>query len=153
VKREVYIYGPEGRGFEFLRAYQNHRSLLNFGGFVLLFCTFSGRLFLGLPFDPSRDPYGSSERSGLESAREEAAHRICRLFLHRGRDVGVGVQGESGAVVAQHSGEGLYVYAVLQRQDGECVPIEYNKDKSENPVIARGWRFVLILFPLKTQQK
>jgi len=32
---------------------------LNFGGFALLFCTFEGSLFLGLLFDPSRDPYGS----------------------------------------------------------------------------------------------
>jgi len=67
--------------------------------------------------------------------------------------VGVGVQGESGTVVAQHSGEGLYVYAVLQRQDGECVPIGYNKDKSGIPVFSRGCGFVLVLFPLKNTPK
>ena len=29
----------------------------------------------------------------------------------------------------------------------------YNKDKLENPCVATGWRFVLILFPLKTALK
>jgi hypothetical protein len=33
---------------------------------------------------------------------------------------------------------------------GRCaVPLWHNKDKSENPCVATGWRFVLILFPLK----
>ena len=31
----------------------------------------------------------------------------------------------------------------------ERVPLWHNKDKSKNPCIARSWRFVLILFPLK----
>ncbi len=52
-------YGPEGRGFESLRAYQNHGNSTNFRGFVLAFCTFSGDLILWLRFDPSRDPYQS----------------------------------------------------------------------------------------------
>ena len=33
------------------------------------------------------------------------------------------------------------------------VPLWHNKDKSENHCIATGWRFVLILFPLKTALK
>ncbi len=36
---------------------------------------------------------------------------------------------------------------------GEGVPLWHNKDKSENPCVATGWRFVLILFPLKTALK
>ena len=67
--------------------------------------------------------------------------------------MGVSVKGESGAVVAQHGGEGLHVHSVLQCQHGECVPLWHNKDKSENPCVATGWRFVLILFPLKTALK
>jgi len=126
---------------------------LNFGGFVLLFCTFPGRLFLRRLFDPSLNPYGNPEWSGLESAGKEAAHRVCRLFLHRSGDVGVGVQGETGAVVAQHGGQGLLVYSILESKDRECVPIGYNKDKSENPVIARGWWFGLVLFSQKTGQE
>ena len=92
-----------------------------------------------LRFDPSRDPYwlavggsaaycqlvpfgcGSSERLGLESTGEETPHRIRRLLLHGGGNVGIGVQGEPGAVVAQHGGEGFHVHAVLQGQDRECV--------------------------------
>ena len=67
--------------------------------------------------------------------------------------MGVGVQGEPSRVVAQHPGDGLDVHSVLQRQGRERVPLWHNKDKSENPCVATGWRFVLILFPLKTALK
>ena len=60
-------YGPEGRGFESLRAYQNHGNSLNFRGFVLVIGTFSGGWILRWTVDPSRDPYGNLERLGLES--------------------------------------------------------------------------------------
>ena len=110
-------YGPEGRGFESLRAYQNHGNSTNFRGFVFDFCTFSGGSILWYRFDPSRDPYQSAERKSPESAGEEVPHRVRRLFLHGGRDVGIGVEGEACAVVSQHGGEGFHVYAVLQGQD------------------------------------
>ena len=71
--------------------------------------------------DPSRDPYQSSERKSLESTGEEIPYRVCRLLLHGGGDVGVGIQGESGAVVAQHGGQCFHVYSVLQCKDRECV--------------------------------
>ena len=58
-------YGPEGRGFESLRAYQNHGNSTNFCGFV--FITFSSGKILRWTVDPSRDPYGNLERLGLES--------------------------------------------------------------------------------------
>ena len=60
-------------------------------------------------FDPSRDPYGSSERLGLESTGEEIPHCVRRPLLHGGGDVGVGVQGEARRVVAQHGGESFHV--------------------------------------------
>ena len=88
-------YGPEGRGFESLRAYQSHGNSLNFRGFACVFCTFAGGLILWPRFDPSRDPYQSLERLGLESTGEETAHRIRRLLLHGGRDVGIGIEGET----------------------------------------------------------
>ena len=82
-------YGPEGRGFESLRAYQSHGNSLDFRGFVLALCTFSGSLILRSRFDPSRDPYQSAERKLPESAGEEAPHCVRRLLLHGGGDVGV----------------------------------------------------------------
>ena len=115
-------YGPEGRGFESLRAYQSHGNSLNFRGFILIFCTFSDCLILWQAVDPSRDPYQSMERKSLESTGEEIPHRIRCLLLHGGGDVGVGVEGESGAVVPQHCRKGFYVYTVLQGQDRKCVP-------------------------------
>ena len=114
-------YGPEGRGFESLRAYQSHENSLDFRGFVLTICTFSGGLILLFRFDPSRDPYGNLERLGSESTGEEIPHRVRRLLLHRGRDVCVGIQSESRTVATQHCGESFHVYSVLQCQHGECV--------------------------------
>ena len=47
---------------------------------------------------------------------------------------------------------------VFYRYNGACiaregVPLWHNKDKSGNPCVATGWRFVLILFPPKTALK
>ena len=49
----------------------------------------------------------------------EAAHGFRRLILHLPGGVGVGAQGESGIVVAQHTGDSLDVHAVLERQGSE----------------------------------
>lgn len=47
---------------------------------------------------------------------------IRRLPLHPLGGVGVGVQCEASAVVAQGVGEGFHVHTMLQRQGGECMP-------------------------------
>ena len=113
--------GPEGRGFESLRAYQSHGNSLNFRGFSFDLCTFSGGWILRWTVDPSRDPYGNLERLGLESVGEKIPYRVCRLLLHRGGYMGVGVQRKPGGVVAQHGGEGFDIYSVLQGQHRKCV--------------------------------
>ena len=92
-----------------------------------------------LRFDPSLDPYGNLERKLSDSAGEETAHCVRRLLLHGGSHVGVGVQREPGAVMSQHGGEDFHVYAVMQGQNRERVPLWHNKDKSENPCVATGW--------------
>ena len=51
--------------------------------------------------------------------------------------MGVGVQREPGTVVAQHPGDGLDIHSVLQGYRGERMPLWHNKDKSENPCVAR----------------
>ena len=71
-------YGPEGRGFESLRAYQNHGNSLNFRGFVFDFCSFPDGLILRYRSDPNRDPYGSLERKAPERKFPAAfAARFC----------------------------------------------------------------------------
>ena len=42
---------------------------------------------------------------------------------------------------------------ILRKNSSVSVPLWHNKDKSENPCVATGWRFVLILFPPKTALK
>ena len=70
--------------------------------------------------------------------------------------MGVGVQGESSGEVAQHSGDGLDIYAVLERQRGEGVskvvetdfwqtcplqhPVEHMEDTVRGDGAARGGR-------------
>ena len=46
---------------------------------------------------------------------DEAAHPLGGVLLHLSRDVGVGVQGEARAVVAQDAGHRFRVYALLDR--------------------------------------
>ena len=58
---------------------------------------------------------------GLHRLCNKAAHLVRCGFLHGGGGVGVGAQGEAGVVVAQHGGDGLDVYAVLEGQGGEGV--------------------------------
>jgi hypothetical protein len=71
--------------------------------------------------NPSRDPYGNLERLGLESTGEEIPHRVRRLLLHGRGDVGVGIESESGGVMARHGGEGFHIHSVLQGQHRKCV--------------------------------
>ena len=82
--------------------------------------------------------------------------------------MGVGVQGESCRIMAQHGGEGFYVHAVLQGQDRECVtqvveayplqsrPFQYPLEHMKDAVWGYGasvWRredvFVFLLHALE----
>ena len=42
---------------------------------------------------------------------------------------------------------------LLNVMAAKCMPLWHNKDKSENPCVARSWLFVLILFPPKNDPK
>ena len=64
-------------------------------------------------------------------------------------DVGGGGEG----AVAQPDLNLFHRDAVAQQKAGTSVPIGYNKDKSGNLVFARGFGFVLILFPQKKPLK
>ena len=72
--------------------------------------------------DPNRDPYGISERSGLETAGEDTAHRFGRLALGGRGHMGVGVQGEAGVGVAQDAGQGLGIHAAGEGMGGKGMP-------------------------------
>ena len=69
----------------------------------------------------------------LECLLQESSHLFGGVLLHLCRYVGVGVEGESGTVVAEDAGQSFYVYAVLQRQRRKSVPLRYNNDKRKKP--------------------
>ena len=66
-----------------------------------------------------RNPRPALCVSFLHHLVDHAADSIRRFPLHPLGGVGVGVQGEACAVVAQRVGEGFHIYAVLQGQRRE----------------------------------
>ncbi len=67
--------------------------------------------------------------------------------------MGVGVQGEACAVVAQNVGHRLDVHPLLDGQGRERMPLWHNKDKSENPCGATGWLVCPYSFSTKNDPK
>lgn len=61
--------------------------------------------------------------SDLYMLCHDAAHRSRRLLLHSVRRVGVGAEREARVEVAQHTGHGFDVHAVLQCQRCEAVAL------------------------------
>ena len=60
--------------------------------------------------------------SALHDLLHKAAHGGCCLVLLLPCGVGVGAEGESGVLVAQHGENCLYIHAVLKGCGGEGVP-------------------------------
>ena len=83
----------------------------------------------------------------------EAAHGLCGFVLLLPGGVGVGAQGETRVVVAQHAADGFDIHAVLQGQRGECVPLRYNYDKPEKPRISRVFGYLARFFILFQTEK
>ena len=52
---------------------------------------------------------------------DNPADGVCRVLLHLGCSMGVGVQGEASRVVAQRAGQRFHVHPAFQRQRGEGV--------------------------------
>ena len=115
-------HNPEVEGSNPSPATTNPSESVDSDGFPFVFITFSDRLFLPFSSDPNRDPYGLPERSGLETAGEDATHGFGRLPLGGRGHMGVGVQGEPRRKVPQHPGHRFHVYPVLEGQGGKCVP-------------------------------
>ena len=60
--------------------------------------------------------------------------------------MGVGSQRETCVEVSEHAGHRFYVYAVLERQGCECVPLRYNYDKPEKPRRIKGFEVFNLVF-------
>ena len=117
------------------------------------FRTFLLNNLLAVFSDPNADPNGSGQRKASDSTGEDIPHRLRRLELCVGGDVGVGVQREACGVMTQHRGHGFYIHAVLQRQRGEGVPLRYNYDKPEKPRISRVFGYLARFFILFQTEK
>ena len=121
-------------------------------GFSLLF---DGR---GCPVEnPYRNPYRQNFKDqialrliGFLQGIPENLACPTHTFL-----VGVRIHPECHGLIAmtqllRYAG---YISAIRDGDTCEGMPLWHNKDKSENPCGATGWRFVLILFPLKSGLK
>ena len=84
-------------------------------------------------------------------------HEIAQLFgsalLHLPRNVGVGAEREACVEVAKHTGYRFHVYAILERQRCECVPLRYNYDKPEKPRTSRVFGYLARFFILFQTEK
>ena len=76
----------------------------------------------------------------------EAADLLRCTSLHIVGDVRIGVQGEPGAVVAQHAGQGLYIHAAGEGHRGKSMPLRYNYDKPEKPRRIKGFEVFSLIF-------
>ena len=76
-----------------------------------------------LPLFRSADYRADFLPAGLHIYRQHAAHRVRCLDLRGRRDVGVGVECEPRAVVAEHPAHRLDVHAVLESECSERVPL------------------------------
>ena len=85
--------------------------------------------------------------------RHEIAHLFGGTFLHLPRDVGIGSQRESRVEVTKHTGHSFHVYAILERQRCECVPLRYNYDKPEKPRTSRVFGYLARFFILFQTEK
>ena len=85
--------------------------------------------------------------------RHEIAHLFGGAFLHLACDVRVGAERKACIKVTEHAGHRFYVYAVLERQGCECVPLRYNYDKPEKPRISRVFGYLARFFILFQTEK
>ncbi len=69
----------------------------------------------------------------LHRLDHKAPHLLGSILLHIAGHMGVGVQCEARAVVAQDAGHRLGVYTVLNRQGGEGMPQAVQSDVSVIP--------------------
>ena len=73
------------------------------------------------------------------NAPDKVLHPLCAFPLHLLSHMTIDVQGKSGGSVAQVSLHGLNVVPAFYRCHGVRVPLWHNKDKSENPCVAREY--------------
>ena len=83
----------------------------------------------------------------------EIAHLFGCAFLHLPCDVGVCPQCKARVEMAEHTGHCFHVYAILERQRCECVPLRYNYDKPEKPRISRVFGYLARFFILFQTEK
>ena len=97
--------------------------------------------------------HSSSAPVLLHHLCHEIAHLFGGAFLHLPCDVGVGSQRESCVEMTEHTGYRFHVYAVLERQRCECVPLRYNYDKPEKPRTSRVFGYLARFFILFQTEK
>ena len=76
----------------------------------------------------------------------EAANLFRRTSLHIIGDVRIGVQGEPGTVMAQHTGQRFHIHSAGEGHSSESMPLRYNYDKPEKPRRIKGFEVFSLVF-------
>ena len=76
----------------------------------------------------------------------EAADLLRCTSLHIVGDMRIGIEGKSGAEVAQHTGQGFHIHAAGEGHGGESMPLRYNYDKPEKPRRIKGCEVFSLVF-------
>jgi len=88
-------------------------------------------------FMPLSGLYPSPYPLVADSALDVPLHPLSAVPLHLFGYMAVHIEDKSGGGMAQVALDSLDTVPILQRQHRKSVPIGYNKDKSEIPVLAR----------------
>ena len=86
---------------------------------------------------------GRFRRGRCRCRFHEAADLLSRTSLHIVGDMRVGVQREPGAVVAQHAGQGLHIYAAGEGHRGKSMAQIMEANALLNAAFASSFRLIL----------
>lgn len=80
-------------------------------------------------------------QSKPQAARASQPHRLAELLPGEAfvfvEGMAINIQGGAGLCMTQQACHRAHVHALGDEHTGICVPLRYNKDKSENPLLPR----------------
>ena len=85
----------------------------------------------------SSQAFLSATKPSLQA--QDISHGLRSFFLCRGGDVSIGIQGETGGEVTEHSADSLDVHTVLECGGGEGAPEVMKSDLRDTFLVGLGY--------------